>query len=282
MEIGGQADSQKNKRTEGKYEFSSRIGGHKKRCVHPHRRWRAQTVESQRPALSPAGKCTTSKVRPPTRTASMPRRPAAGSARSSSVPTTAARRGRLPAAGRRLRPGHAQGREQQVCLRGRSGHAQMVRRHAAPVGVQARLASRTFAHRPGHRLRRRGGRGAFQDHGRRQNVARVAGAARRERPSLAARRRRHGASTQFCSIRRTPNGFSSPFPPAGRFRTDDGGQTWKPDQPRLEIALRAARPGRRSRPLRSSHRPASVAAGRLVHAKALGRDAHRQRGRVVE
>ena len=68
----------------------------------------------------------------------------------------------------------------------------------------------------------------------------------------------------------------------GCFRTDDGGKTWKPINARTEIPIRIARPGRGSRPLRSSHRPASVAPGRVVHAKALGRVAHRQRRRAMD
>ena len=41
-----------------------------------------------------------------------------------------------------------------VRVRRRPRHAPVVRRHAAPLGVQARLASRTLADRSGHGLRR--------------------------------------------------------------------------------------------------------------------------------
>ena len=41
---------------------------------------------------------------------------------------------------------------QQVRLRRRTRHAPVVRRHAASLGVQASLASRTFADRSRHRL----------------------------------------------------------------------------------------------------------------------------------
>ena len=49
---------------------------------------------------------------------------------------------------------------QQVRLRRRARHAPVVRRHAAPLGVQARLAPRAVADRSGHGLRRRRGRRA--------------------------------------------------------------------------------------------------------------------------
>ena len=83
-----------------------------------------------------------------------------------------------------------------------------------------------------------------------------------------------------CSIRRTRTGFTSPSRRPDAFRTDDGGQNLAADQSRAEVPIRTPRSGRGSRPLRSSHRPASVASGRAVHAEALGRDAHRQRRRV--
>ena len=65
---------------------------------------------------------------------------------------------------------------------------------------------------------------------------------------------------------------------AGAFRTDDGGSTWTADQPRAEVAVHS-RSRRRGRPLRPPHRHAPVAAEHAVHAEALGRDAHRRRGR---
>ncbi len=67
---------------------------------------------------------------------------------------------------------------------------------------------------------------------------------------------------------------------AGAFRTDDGGATWTPDQPRAAIRTHS-RPDRRGRPLRSPHRDASQASRRALHAEALGRDAQRQRRRPV-
>ena len=81
---------------------------------------------------------------------------------------------------------------QQVRVRRRPRHAPVVRRHAAPVGVRARLASRTVADRPGHGLRRRRGRRLVPLDRRRADLA---GAARPARTQLgvllAARRGRH-------------------------------------------------------------------------------------------
>ena len=51
------------------------------------------------------------------------------------------------------------------------------------------------------------------------------------------------------------------------------------DQPRPEVASTISRSGRRGRPLRPPHRHASVAAGRALHAEALGRHAQRRRRR---
>ena len=62
---------------------------------------------------------------------------------------------------------------------------------------------------------------------------------------------------------------------AGAFRTDDGGKNWKPINRGLEVAVHS-RSDSRGRPLRSPHRHASVAAGRAVHAEALGRHAQRR------
>ena len=67
---------------------------------------------------------------------------------------------------------------------------------------------------------------------------------------------------------------------AGAFRTDDGGKTWKPINRGLHSQY-IPDPDRRGRPLRSPHRHAPVAPGRAVHAEALGRDAQRQRRRLV-
>ena len=57
---------------------------------------------------------------------------------------------------------------------------------------------------------------------------------------------------------------------AGAFRTDDGGETWQSDQPRAAVAVRAARSGRRSRPLRPPHRHASVASPTCSSCRSTG------------
>ena len=87
----------------------------------------------------------------------------------------------------------------------------MVRRHAAPVGVHARLAPRAVADRSRHRLRRRRGRRAVPLDRRRQTLA---GAAR---PARATARARSGsrapaacACTRSSSTRRTRSASSSP------------------------------------------------------------------------
>ncbi len=147
--------------------------------------------------ISRAGRCIISKARRRSRIAFTRRRRAAGSGRSSSARMTAARPGITPGS----KPGgfdgpgrYAQRREQQVCLRGRSRHAQVVRRHAASVGVQAHLAHRTVAHRSGHGLRGRGGRGDFQNDRRRQDVEGTVRLAQRQGASLATGRGRHGGA----------------------------------------------------------------------------------------
>ncbi len=95
-----------------------------------------------------------------------------------------------PALGRR-RPELDHGR-QRLHLLGRGRRAPVVRRHAAAVGVQADLAPRAVARRPGHGLRRRRGRRPLRIQRRRPEMD---GAHRAppapDRADLAARRRRH-------------------------------------------------------------------------------------------
>ena len=96
-------------------------------------------------------------------------------------------------------------------------HAPVVRRHAAPLGVQARLASRAVADRSGHGLRRRRGRRPVPLDRRRPDLA---GAARPARPRLRARTGSRApagcACTRSCSIRAIPSGSSSPSRPPAR------------------------------------------------------------------
>ena len=176
---------------------------------------------------SAAGRCITSKARPSIRTASTPRKPAAGSARSSSAPTTAAKPGSSPAR-RPAKPtttpdGMPKGESNKFVYdteppdRQAAHHAPVVRRHAASVGIQTRLAPRAVAHRSRHRLRRRRRCRALQIHRRRHNLARARRPPRpRHRPAMVARRRRHGPAHDPARSARIPTASSSPSPPPAR------------------------------------------------------------------
>ncbi len=100
---------------------------------------------------------------------------------------------------------------QQVCVRRRSRHAPVVRRHAAPVGIQASLASRTVADRSGYRLRRGRRRRLVPLYRRRADVAGTRRTARpRLGPPLAAGRRRNVPAHDPARSRATRSGSSSP------------------------------------------------------------------------
>ena len=78
-----------------------------------------------------------------------------------------------------------------IRLRRHAGHASMVRRNPAPLGVRARLAPRALARRSGYGLRRRRRRRALRDLRRRRDLARTSGPARaRIRAGVAAGRGR--------------------------------------------------------------------------------------------
>ena len=181
---------------------------------------------------------------------------------------------------------HAQGREQQVRLRHVAGHRQaahhapVVRRHAAPVGIQTRVASRAVARRirtsstPASKMPRifrstDGGKywhelAGLRGHGTGPQWSPGAG----------------GMGLHTILIDPTnPDRMYIAISSAGTFRTDDAGKTWKPINRGLHVAVHS-RSGRRGRPLRASHRAAPLAAGRAVHAEALGRDAQRRRRRL--
>ena len=172
-------------------------------------------------------------------------------------------------------------RRQRVQVRHRPHHPPVVRRHAAPVGVRARLAPRALAHRRRHRLRRRRGRRALPLDRRRRDVA---------------------TSSLACA-------------------NHDTGPQWAPgaggmclhtiildprDEKRIVTAISAAgrlpqrrrrrdmaahhqgpavegdpRPRRRGRPLRAPRRHEPVAPRRPLHAEALGRHAQRRRRRLL-
>ena len=93
---------------------------------------------------------------------------------------------------------HAEGREQQICLRhvGRDrradDHAPVLRRQTASVGVQAGVASGAVADRSRHGLRWSRRRGDFPLDRRREELERDVRIARpRHRPQVAAGRGRH-------------------------------------------------------------------------------------------
>jgi hypothetical protein len=125
---------------------------------------------------------------------------------------------------------------QQVRLRRRARHSPVVRRHAAPLGVQARLASGTVADRSGHGLRRSGRRRLVPLNRRRADVAGTLRTARpRLGPPLAAGRRRNVPAHH-------PSGSQRPWPDLhrhlGRRRLPHRrcGQDVEADQPGTEVA----------------------------------------------
>ena len=83
------------------HEHGPRSGRHTQRRVHPDLRRQARRSGTSAVRILPDGRCITSRDRRSIRIASMRRRPAAGSGRSSSAPTTAAR----PGISRERRPG---------------------------------------------------------------------------------------------------------------------------------------------------------------------------------
>ena len=160
---------------------------------------------------------------------------------------------------------HAQGREQQVRLRHvapdrqAAHHAPVVRRHAAPVGVQARLAPRAVADRSGHRLRGRRGRRAVPLDRRRQDLARAGRPARPRHGVDSGRRAPAGwACTRSCSTRAIPSASSSPSRRPARSAPTTAGQTWKPINRGLNSQY-IPEPDGRGRPLRPPHRDAPLA-----------------------
>ena len=130
---------------------------------------------------------------------------------------------------------------QRVRLRRRARHAPVVRRHAAPVGVQARLAPRAVA----APIRTRCYAGVedaalFRTTDGGKTLAGAAG------PARATARARTGspapaacACTRSCSTRPNPARIFIAISAAGAFRTDDGGKTLAADQPRPRTPSRS-------------------------------------------
>jgi hypothetical protein len=152
---------------------------------------------------------------------------------------------------------------------GTAGHAPVVRRHAASVGVRARVAPRAFAHRSRLRLRGRRGRGTVPVARWRCELAGAAGAARsRHGRRLATRRRRHVPAHDP----RRPGRSGAPVHGdlvGGRVPLRRRGQDVEADQPRPRLRADPESHGRGGS-LRASDRAARGAPERSVHAESTG------------
>ena len=148
----------------------------------------------------------------------------------------------------------------------------------ASLGVQARLAPGTVTHRSRHRLRRRGRCRHFP--------STDGGKTWHELPGL----RGHGTGPQWqpgaggmglhtiLLDPKNPERIYIAISAAGRFRTDDGGKTWKP----INQGLRSQYiPDPNAEVGHCVHRIAMHPSRPecALHAEALGRHAHRQRRR---
>ncbi|CAA9545965.1 MAG: GH74, partial [uncultured Thermomicrobiales bacterium] len=233
--------------------------------LHPHRRRHARAVVGERPPLRRVG--------------AVPPQGVAGGARPDlGVADERVVRAAAAAVGRR-RP-HVGAGGQRVRLRRRAGHAPVVRRLAAPVGVQARVAHRAVAHRPRHRVRGRRGRRALPLHRRRAELVGALGTPPPQHGGGVGARRRRDVP---------PHHPPRPARRAADVRRDLGGRRvphrrrrheLAPDHPGPHLQL-PPRPHGRGGALRAPHRDAPRAARRALHAEALGRDAQRRRRRLV-
>jgi hypothetical protein len=181
------------------------------------------------------------------------------------VPTTAARRGQRwatssPTPARRARTSGTTARPS--------------------VGVQARLASGAVADRPRYYLRRGRGRGALSA---RPTAARPGkscpGCANTTQAASGSRARAGCACTPLSSTRPTPTASSSPSRPPARSAPTTAAR--RGSRSTRGCAPTTSPTARRGGPLRPPRGHAPVAAGRAVHAKALGRDAQRRRRRQL-
>ncbi len=141
---------------------------------------------------------------------------------------------------------------------GDPGTHQVVRRHPASVGIHARLAPGAVADRPGHRLCRRGRRGAVPFERWRTELARISGVARGQGASLAARRRWDVLAHDLARSHQPGPHLRRYFgcrnlPHRRRRRELATGEPW------AEYRERTTRPGLRRRPLRPQHCDAPVA-----------------------
>ena len=164
---------------------------------------------------------------------------------------------------------------------GSSRHASVVRRHAASLGIQARLASGTVAHRSGHGLCRRGRRRVVPFHRRRANLARTS------RPCAAQKESCGNPGAGGMCLHtivldpKNPKRMLIAISAAGAFRTDDAGKTWKPINQGLKSRTSFPIPPPKSATAFTASRMHRFAARCAVHAEALGRDAQRQCRRFV-
>ena len=247
-------------------ERCSSAGRHTQGRLHPHVRRRAQPLGRERTAFRRLGDL------PPQGIAGRPESPLRVAVERLVRPAHSALE--------RRRPDVGAGR-QQVRLRRRAGHAPVVRRHAASRGSSS--ASGTSSRRspirtrstPASRTRRCSAPPTAAARG---TSCRACASTARARTG--SRARAACACTPSCSTRRITSGMFIAISAAGAFRTDDGGETWKP----INRGLRSEgipEPDGGSRPLRPSHRDAPLAARRAVHAEALGRHAQRRRRRLV-
>ena len=170
---------------------------------------------------------------------------------------------------------------QRLRLRRRARHAPVVRRHAASVGVHARLAPRAVAaptrtrSTPASRTRRSSAPPTAASRGHELSGLREHGTGPQWQPG-AGGMCLHTIILDPSDADRIYVAISA----AGAFRTDDGGETWQP----INQGLRSGEhpgPGRRGRALRAPHRHAPVPPRRALHAEALGRHAQRRRRRLL-
>jgi hypothetical protein len=180
---------------------------------------------------------------------------------------------------RRRRPDMGAGR-QPVQLRRRPRHAPVVRRHAASLGVRACLAPGAVAGRPGHGLRRGGGRGPVPVDGRRPAVAGTARAALPSLGAVLAAGRRGDVPAHDHPGSAPPRAHVHRHLGRGRVPVRRRRRNVAAGQPRPAVG-RHPRPGGRGGPLRAPAGDAPRPAGRAVHAEALGRDAQRRLRRVL-
>ncbi len=159
---------------------------------------------------------------------------------------------------RRRRPDLGAGR-QQVRLRRHARHAPVVRRDAASLGVQAGLAPRAVAGRPGHRLRRGRGRRAVPVGRRREDLAGTPGLRAHGRARPGSRAPAGCACTRSCSTRSARDGCSprsrpracsaatTPAQPGGRSTAGCSPRASRTRTPRSATACTASRCTRAAR-----------------------------------